>query len=189
MVPASPRRFSALKVLSPQQTVAEANRQAGSGDRRTVLLVSLDWSRPKDPRTPLGQASLLAALRAADQCDAIGISEPMNQPGFRAEAVVARLLRLAAGQPADQLDVAIGVYVWNDHHVRTLLRQLRQQGCRARIILGGPQISYAGAEPKCWSATALLPCLSHQRPAPNPITKMAAPTQATVGIRLRRGCC
>ena len=145
MVPASPRRFSALKVLSPQQTVAEANLQAGPGDRRTVLLVSLDWSRPKDPRTPLGQASLLAALRAADQCDAIGISEPMNQPGFRAEAVVARLLRLAEGQPADHLDIAIGVYVWNDHHVRTILRQLRQQGCRARIILGGPQISYAGA--------------------------------------------
>ncbi len=69
----------------------------------------------------------------------------MNQPGFRAEAVVSRLLRHAEGRPADHLDIAIGVYVWNDHHVRTILRQLRQQGCSARIILGGPQISYAGA--------------------------------------------
>ncbi len=83
MVPASPRRFPALKVLSSQRAATEANLQTGPGDRRTVLLLSLDWSRPKDPRTPLGQASLLAALRGGRsvRCHRyLGADEPTRIP-------------------------------------------------------------------------------------------------------------
>lgn len=106
---------------------------------RPVVLVSLDWIRPKDPRTSLGHASILARLAADARVDVRPVAFAVNDPAFRREVVLDAVVD-AAGVDAD---IAIGAYVWNEPIVQWLLPALRASGLRGRIILGGPQISYS----------------------------------------------
>lgn len=110
---------------------------------RRVLLVSIDWTRDKDPRVPLGHASILAALQGAG-LDARGASFSINVAGFSETPILEWLHAAGHGVPPESLDVGFGVYVWNDAVVKRLLTRLRQGGFRGRIILGGPQVSYSG---------------------------------------------
>ncbi|RYZ17001.1 MAG: B12-binding domain-containing radical SAM protein, partial [Myxococcaceae bacterium] len=111
---------------------------------RRVILVSIDWTRDKDPRLPLGHASIVAALRRA-QVEVRAFSFPVNHADFDEERLLATLLEETRGVEPGQVDVGIGVYVWNDRVVKRLLSALRRAGFRGRIVLGGPQISYAAA--------------------------------------------
>jgi radical SAM superfamily enzyme YgiQ (UPF0313 family) len=104
----------------------------------------MDWTRDKDPRVPLGHASLVAVLRNAG-VEVKAFSFAINRPGFSEEHILERILESARGWDSEQVDVGFGVYVWNDRAVRHLLEALRRHGFRGRIILGGPQISYSGA--------------------------------------------
>jgi radical SAM superfamily enzyme YgiQ (UPF0313 family) len=107
--------------------------------RRRLLLVALDWTREKDPRVPLGQASLLTSARQAG-ADVASLTLPLDAPGTTFDAVCTRIQSaLATHGPAD---LGIGAYVWNETYVQRLLPTLRAAGYRGRIILGGPQISY-----------------------------------------------
>jgi radical SAM superfamily enzyme YgiQ (UPF0313 family) len=107
---------------------------------RHLVLVSLDWIRPKDPRTSLGHASLLARLVEVRDLVVTPVAFAVNDPAFTRSAVLAAVL---AATRNGQADVAIGAYVWNEPVVQWLLPALRQSGFAGRIILGGPQISYA----------------------------------------------
>lgn len=138
---ASNRPLRRLPVVDDRTTAAN---QASPSARRHLVLLSLDWTRDKDPRVPLGHASLLAALHEADAADVTALSEPINAPGFSVDKVLEPLLRAAHRRSADRTDVGIGVYIWNDHYVRRLLVELRRSGFAGRIVLGGPQISYSG---------------------------------------------
>ena len=111
---------------------------------RRLVLVSLPWHRPKDPRAPLGHASLLASARAAG-VDVVERSFPMNAPRFDAASVAEWILEQARGLHPRRVDVALGCYVWNERPVRQVLQTLRAQGFDGRLILGGPQVSYAPA--------------------------------------------
>lgn len=106
-----------------------------------LCLVALTWTRRKDPRVPLGHASILAALRARD-IEVVPLVYAVNEASGSIPAM-AREILTAVGLDGD---VAIGAYVWNEHVVQALLPALREAGHRGRILLGGPQISYAGAE-------------------------------------------
>ena len=106
-----------------------------------VILVALDWIRPKDPRSTLGHASILARLRAEPGIEVVPMSCAVNAPTFdRGAVLVAILAALCAGTA-----IAIGVYVWNEPVVQWLLPALRQAGFTGRIVLGGPQITYASS--------------------------------------------
>lgn len=106
---------------------------------RRLVLVSLDWLRTKDPRTSLGHASLLARLETVPDLQVTSVSHAVNAPDFdRCE-----LLAEVRGALRQGASLAIGVYVWNDEIVRWLLGELRRGGYSGRIILGGPQLSYA----------------------------------------------
>ena len=94
---------------------------------RRVVLVSLDWTRDKDPRVPLGHASLVAALQSAG-VDVRALSFPINQAGFREAQVLDALQESTRGLSSEHVDVGFGVYVWNDRAVRRLLAALRRQG-------------------------------------------------------------
>jgi radical SAM superfamily enzyme YgiQ (UPF0313 family) len=59
------------------------------------------------------------------------------------EALADAILDRAAGKAEDEVDVAIGAYVWGEALIQRLLEALRRRGFRGRIILGGPQVSYA----------------------------------------------
>ncbi len=106
---------------------------------RRLVLVALDWLRAKDPRTSLGHASLLASLAADEQLDVVPIARAVNAPGFDRE----ELLRAIIDAASSDADVAIGAYVWNEAVVQWLLPGLRERGFTGRVILGGPQVTYA----------------------------------------------
>ena len=109
---------------------------------RTIVLLDLYWTRDKDPRVPLGHASLLSSLRAVPGVSVTSIVVPVNAASVEPDALADRVLTAAAGPP-DAVDIAIGAYVWGEELVRELLALLRRRGFAGRIILGGPQISYA----------------------------------------------
>lgn len=103
-----------------------------------VILVSLDWRRPQDGKTGLGIGSIAAALQAADVPWRI-VEAQVNSPDFSLEQVLAELLQTIAEAGSGCL-VGFGTYVWNDAEVQSLTRQVKGTG--ARVVLGGPQISY-----------------------------------------------
>lgn len=43
------------------------------------------------------------------------------------------------------VDVALGSFVWSERHVQEITRILNERGFPGRIMLGGPQVSYAEA--------------------------------------------
>ncbi len=110
--------------------------------RRRVILVDAYWTRDKDPRVPLGHASLLAALRARTRADVRSIVVPVNEGALAGEGLVATILDHAGDLPATDVDVALGVYVWSEEIVQSVIQKLRATGFTGRIVLGGPQISY-----------------------------------------------
>ena len=116
-----------------------------SSRRRLVILCDFYWTRDKDPRVPLGHASLLAALQGAEVADVRTVVEPVNLSEPTVEAMVAKILNHATEHDQTNVDVAIGVYVWAEDLVQAVIRRLRRLGFSGRIILGGPQISYTGA--------------------------------------------
>lgn len=107
-------------------------------DRR-VVLVALDWIRGKDPRMTLGHASLLARLAIVPGLLVHSVSRAVNAPDFSREALLEAILSVA--WPG--CDLAVGAYVWNEAIVQWLLPELCRAGFRGRIIVGGPQVSYA----------------------------------------------
>lgn len=107
-------------------------------DTLRLVLVGLLWHRPFDPRTPLGQASIEAALRAGTGLDVVSHSVPVE--GARAADIAARLL----ADVGPRTDIAFGGYVWNEALLHQVMAELRRAGFAGRIVLGGPQVSYAG---------------------------------------------
>jgi radical SAM superfamily enzyme YgiQ (UPF0313 family) len=110
---------------------------------RTIILLDLPWTRDKDPRVPLGHASLLTALRTRTSVGVRSLIIPFNEPECTIGSVCARILAECGAQT--RVDLAIGVYVWSEGLISGLLPKLRREGFLGRIILGGPQISYAPA--------------------------------------------
>lgn len=108
---------------------------------RRLVLVSLDWLRPKDPRVSLGHASLQARLALESDLEVVPVACAINDLSFDPRALLADIVAVAV--PGSE--VAVGVYVWNEQVVQWLLPALRKAGFSGRIILGGPQITYAPA--------------------------------------------
>lgn len=117
-----------------------AKSDRAEGETRVVLL-SLNWWRPKDPRTPLGTAYLYSWI----------ISKFSDSRGVRvgfvdhhvAEGASVTVQEVLSADPAV---LGIGVYVWNCELVREVAASLRSLGFGGRIVLGGPEISYGGRE-------------------------------------------
>lgn len=105
---------------------------------RKLLLIALDWTRPKDPPLSLGHASILSCLKKSD-IPVIERSFAVNKPDFTPEVVIKHIM---ANTHDTNTDLAIGAYVWNEAAVQKILPEIRRQGFEGRIILGGPQISY-----------------------------------------------
>lgn len=104
---------------------------------RKLILTSLDYTRPKDPPISLGQASILANLKAHN-IDTISSSWSVNHEGFSYQKVVEFIMNNASSNT----DVALGAFVWNERATKQILLSLKEQKFPGKIILGGPQISY-----------------------------------------------
>ncbi len=112
---------------------------------RRVILVDLYWTREKDPRVPLGHASLLATLRERQVVEVRSIVVAVNARRCEPDRLLHDILNAAGEEASSDVDVAIGAYVWGEELLRRTLSGLRAAGFRGRIILGGPQISYSAA--------------------------------------------
>lgn len=137
----------AMNTHIPSESAATKVAQVTSVNR-LVILVALNWSRDKDPRFPLGHASILATLRRA-QRPVEQIVVAVNQHSNAAD-LLNQILAIANAHPVQVIDLAIGAYIWGESLIQQLLPMLRQQGFRGRIIMGGPQVSFmeAGFEAK-----------------------------------------
>lgn len=111
---------------------------------RQIILVDFFWTRNKDPRVPLGHASLLASLNTLSNVDVHSLVYPVNKHVSK-DDIVQEILKLARGVPHLSTSVAFGAYVWGEALLQQVLPELRRQGFQGRIILGGPQISYSGS--------------------------------------------
>lgn len=104
---------------------------------RNLLLVSLDWTRAKDPPMSLGHASILANLQH-HKIDVITQSWAVNHASFSHHHVTKFILDSANSRT----DVALGAFVWNEKAVQLILDDLKREQFSGNIILGGPQVSY-----------------------------------------------
>lgn len=125
------------------QTSQPEDYASGGKTFRRIVLVALPSLRDKDQKIPLGHASLLAALRTESMLDVRSIVWPINDDVDTATDAVSTILKQVAGMPCTSVDVAIGAYIWNDDLLKKILSLLRNRGFKGRIVLGGPQISYA----------------------------------------------
>jgi len=110
---------------------------------RRVILVDFSWTRDKDPRIPLGHASILTYLREQGGLDVRSIVRAVNDDPD-AERIAYDVLRETQGADPTEVDIAFGAYVWGEDLLQQVLPQVRASGFRGRVILGGPQISNSG---------------------------------------------
>lgn len=111
---------------------------------RCVILVDFYWTRDKDPRVPLGHASILTALRQRAELEVHPIVVAVNAPHLDAPQIASEILNYARGRDSANVDVAFGAYVWGEQLLQSVISLLKHAGFQGRIILGGPQISYNG---------------------------------------------
>jgi radical SAM superfamily enzyme YgiQ (UPF0313 family) len=109
---------------------------------QNILLIEFPWGRDKDPRVPLGHASILAMLRAMPEIQCQSFVKPINAPDFQLDDVKKEILSKLS-KLGENTDIAIGVYVWCEDVIKAILASLRSNNFKGRIILGGPQISYS----------------------------------------------
>ena len=100
----------------------------------------MPWGRDKDPRVPLGHASLLTSLSKFGNGKIISIVAPINDDSTTPKKLCDQIMDIARN--TNDIDLAIGAYVWAEEVITHLLPMLRASGFIGRIILGGPQISY-----------------------------------------------
>ncbi len=113
----------------------------GASGRRTMILLEMPWGRDKDPRVPLGHASLQASLWKFGKGDEIvSMVYPINDSKTNPQTLNREIMRIAGSRT--DVDLAIGAYVWSEDVLKRLLPLVRASGFSGRIILGGPQISY-----------------------------------------------
>ena len=106
---------------------------------RPVVLVSLDWLRAGDPPFGLGCASIASSLRACRIPVRI-VADAVNRVGFSAGVFLDRVTE-AVSEVGTRALVGISAFVWCEPEVQALLRVLCP---KADVVLGGPQVSYAG---------------------------------------------
>jgi radical SAM superfamily enzyme YgiQ (UPF0313 family) len=111
---------------------------------RTIVLVDFYWTRDKDPRVPLGHASLLTSLRGLAGVVVVPLVVAVNEPHLDDDGIVDQIMAVSSDRASDTVDAAFGAYVWGESLLQRVLRKLRERGFRGRIILGGPQVSYSG---------------------------------------------
>ena len=112
----------------------------GASGRRKMILLEMPWGRDKDPRVPLGHASLLASLWEFGKGEIVSMVSPINDSRTNPEKLNLEIMRIADSRT--DVDLAIGAYVWAEDVLKRLLTLVRASGFSGRIILGGPQISY-----------------------------------------------
>ena len=122
------------------------SNQITASEVHHVILLDFPWMRDKDPRTPLGHASLLATLAQNQNLVCHSFIRPINdESSFSIERAWSEISEMIQNINGGNVDIAIGVYVWAEEVIQALLPKIRNELSEGRIILGGPQISYSSS--------------------------------------------
>ncbi len=108
-----------------------------------IVLLSFNWYRRKDPRTPLGMGYIYSKLKNVDEAFA-KIEVELVEYDVR-DNLSDAIHQIMTIMP-DIL--GIGVYAWNNEAVGKILYSLKEFGCKPLVVLGGPEITYGGNELK-----------------------------------------
>ena len=98
----------------------------------------MDWSRPKDIRTPLSTASIEAYFREnqSGYVNAEFKNFNLNSPSFDVRDV---RKFIEAYSPKF---LALGAYIWNEKYLPGIVKWVKTHYPETIIILGGPQVTY-----------------------------------------------
>ena len=91
---------------------------------KKVIMISLDWTRPKDPPLSLGHASILANLQAHN-IDVTEKSWSVNHETFHVEDILHFIESHSVFTMKTITTVAIGVFVWNEQYVQSIIHYLK----------------------------------------------------------------
>ena len=118
--------YSKLHVFGDAEEISSANQY-------DLLFISLDWSRPKDLRTPLSTASIEAYFseNQAGNVNAEFKSFNLNSPDFDVRDV-----RQSIKERRPNF-FALGAYIWNEQYVPDVVRWTKEHYPDTIIILGG----------------------------------------------------
>ncbi len=105
--------------------------------RINIVLLGINWYRPKDPRTPLGLAMIGAYL----------LDHVKFQKGKSLHFLNYDVRENLSDALHEILEInpkilGIGVYVWNINEIKQIISGLRKLGYSGIIVLGGPEITY-----------------------------------------------
>ena len=107
--------------------------------QNNLILVELPWGRYKDPRVPLGHASLLASLKIHTTSKIFSVVECINDEDFTVSKVFDRIFQhLQANENIST--IAFGVYVWSEDAIQQLTKKIKEVGFLGKIVLGGANI-------------------------------------------------
>lgn len=107
---------------------------------KRVLLLSLNWYRRKDPRTPLGVAYIYSELKRRFNEYQVAVEFIESDVRSNLSNTLHRILLI------DPDFLAIGVYAWNSLQVKLMIGSLRGLGYMGKVVLGGPEITYGQEE-------------------------------------------
>lgn len=108
-----------------------------------IALLSLNWYREKDPRTPLAIANIAAYL-----LENIGFegNNDLNLLNYDVRENLSNAVHKIF-QLSPKI-IGISVYCWNLQYVKNLIFVIRYLGFDGKIVLGGPEITYGNADLK-----------------------------------------
>lgn len=117
---------------------------------KRLLIISSDILREGEPQVSYGLGCLMASIRKELPEWHIDLKQ-LDAAQLNKEELYTDLLNSLSELDLMSYDaMAISAYVWNEFSLPTLLKVVRAEGYRNRIILGGYQITYANE--------AELPC-------------------------------
>lgn len=124
-------------------TTQQNHQPAHPSNSYRVVLVDFYWTRDKDPRIPLGHASLRASLARDPAIETVPVVVAVNAGTHSADEITDTILRATEGIAETRVTIAFGAYVWGEALLKEVLGRVRARGFGGRIVLGGPQISYS----------------------------------------------
>ena len=81
----------------------------------------MPWGRDKDPRVPLGHASLIAVLNMKPEINYHSIIKPINDANFDVIDIFNEIQTIIDKDPRITFDIAFGVYVWAEEAIPVII--------------------------------------------------------------------
>jgi len=114
--------------------------------RRKIHYFAFDVDGDKYTHMAVGCGSLLAAsFKQVDYGYTSFTPNPQEITLKHAPKYAEGVINAVKTSSSELLDILFGVYIWNDRLTREVIRLVRAAGITHRIILGGPQITWARA--------------------------------------------